>query len=191
MDFFVIILMVFGLSADALSMSLASGLWIKQLKINKALKIALFFAGFQALMPLIGSTVGLIAIDVISQIGYWISFGLWSVLGVRMIDDSLKAENNEAEKKFNPLENYTLLGQALKSSLDELAIGFTSTESELSIFTWASLIGLMTFILSFFGVLLSHKLGKIMNKKVKFVGGVLLMIIGLIVFWNHLYAQIV
>ena len=190
MDFFVIILMVFGLSADALSMSLASGLWIKQLKINKALKIALFFAVFQALMPLIGWTVGLIAIDVISQIGYWISCGLLSVLGVRMIDDSLKAENNQAEKKFNPLENYTLLGLALKSSLDELAIGFTYTESELSIFTWASLIGLMTFILSFFGVLLSHQLGQIMKKKVKFVGGVLLMIIGIIVFWNHLYAQI-
>ena len=101
-----------------------------------------------------------------------------------------RQKNNEAEKKFNPLENYTLLGLALKSSLDELAIGFTSTGSELSIFTWASLIGLMTFILSFFGVLLSHKLGKIMKKKVKFVGGVLLMIIGIIVFWNHLYAQI-
>ena len=191
MDFFAIILLVFGLSADALSLSLTSGLCIKHININKALKIALFFATFQALMPLIGWKVGVIAIDVISQLGYWISCSLLSFLGMRMIDDSLKAENNEVGQRFNPLENYTLFGLALKSSLDELALGLASTESELSIFTWASLIGLMTFILSFFGVLLSHKLGQIMKKKVQFVGGVLLMIIGITVFWNYLYAQIV
>lgn len=191
MDFFVIILLVFGLSADAFSLSLTSGLCLKHININKALKIALFFATFQALMPLIGWQVGLIAIDVISQFGYWISFGLLSFLGIRMIDDSLKRENNEVAHRFNPLENYTLFGLALKSSIDELALGLASTGSELSIFTWASLIGLMTFILSFFGVLLSHKLGQIMKKKVQFVRGVLLMSIGITVFWNYLYAQIV
>ena len=190
MESFVIILMLLGLSADALAMSLTSGLFIKHIKINKALKIALFFACFQALMPLLGWTLGLTIINLISQIGYWLSCVLLSILGIKMIDDSLKTDE-ENQKQFNPLENYTLLGLALNSSLDELALGFASSWGEISIFFLASLLGLITFILSFFGVLFSHKLGTIINKKVKFVGGVLLILIGIQVFWEHLYAQIV
>ena len=191
MELFLIILTVFGLSADAFAISLTSGLFIKHIKINKALKIALFFACFQTFMPLIGWKVGITVIELIYKIGYWISFGLLSILGIRMIDDSLKAENDEVEKAINPLENYTLLGLALNSSIDELALGFTSRLSEVSIFTLASSLGLITFILSFFGVLVSHKIGKIINKKVKLVGGVLLLIISIEIFWNHLFAQIV
>ncbi|MDJ0690849.1 MAG: manganese efflux pump [Xenococcaceae cyanobacterium MO_188.B32] len=191
MELFLIILTVFGLSADAFAISLTSGLFIKHIKINKALKIALFFACFQTFMPLIGWKVGMTVIELIYKIGYWISFGLLSILGIRMIDDSLKAENDEVEKAINPLENYTLLGLALNSSIDELALGFTSRLSEVSIFTLASSLGLITFILSFFGVLVSHKIGKIINKKVKLVGGLLLLIISIEIFWNHLFAQIV
>ncbi len=190
MEFLGIILVVFGLSSDALAISLTSGLCIKHIKISKAVKIALFFAGFQALMPLIGRTMGLTVIELISQIGYWLCFVLLSILGTRMIDDSLKPEDDDHETRINPLENYTLLGLALKSSIDELALGFASTGSELSILTWASLMGLMTFILSFFGVLLSHQLAKIMKKKVKFVGGLILIIMGITVFGNYLYAQV-
>ena len=186
-----IILIVFGLSADALAMSLTSGLFIKHIKINKALKIALFFAFFQAFMPLIGWILGVTISDLISQIGYWISFGLLSILGIRMIDDSLKSDDDENELKFNPLENYTLLALALNSSLDELALGFASSWVKISIFTLATLIGLITFIFSFLGVLISHKFGKIINKKVKFIGGLLLLIIGVKIFYEHLYAQII
>ncbi len=191
MELFLIFLTAFGLSADALAMSLTSGLFIKHIKINKAIKIALFFACFQALMPLIGWKIELTVIDLISKIGYWISFGLLSVLGVRMIDDSLKTENNETQKKINPLENYTLLGLALNSSLDELALGFTSSLSDFSIFALASSIGLVTFILSFFGVLLSHKLGKIIRKRIKLIGGIFLLIISITIFWEHLFEQII
>ena len=186
MELFLIILAVLGLSADALAMSLTSGLLIKHLKINKALKIALFFACFQAIMPLIGWSVGLSIINLITKIGYWISFALLSILGIRMIDDALKSEDDENEKKFNPLETYTLIGLALNSSIDELALGFASSLSEISIFKLATLLGLITFILCFLGVLLSHKFGKIINKKVKFVGGCLLIVIGITIFFEQL-----
>lgn len=191
MELFLIILTAFGLSTDALAMSLTSGLLIRHIKINKAIKIALFFAFFQMLMPLIGWKVGLSVIDLIFKIGYWISFSLLSILGIKMIDDALKPENNTAEKAINPLENYTLLGLALNSSLDELALGFASSSSGISIFTLAGFVGLITFILSFVGVLLSHKVGRIANKKVKFISGILLLIISITIFWNHLFQQIV
>ena len=179
------------MSIDALAMSLTSGLFIRHIKINKAIKIALFFACFQMLMPLIGWKVGLSVRDLIYEIGYWISFGLLSIFGIKMIDDALKADNSEVVKAINPLENYTLLGLALNSSLDELAVGFASSSSEIAIFTLASLVGLITFILSFVGVLLSHKVGRITNKKVKLFSGILLLIISITIFWHHLFEQIV
>lgn len=191
MESLLIILIVLGLSADAFVMSLTSGLFIKHIKINKAIKIALFFACFQTLMPLIGWTVGLKVIDVVDKIGYWISFGLLSILGIRMIDRSLRTENSQDVKQINPLENYTLLGLALNSSIDELALGFAARLHEFSIFTLASLLGLMTFILSFFGVLLSHRIGKVFNEKIQLIGGVFLLFIGVTIFWDHLFEQIV
>lgn len=196
MKLLVIIFAVVLLAADAFAMSLTSGLCIKHLKVNKALKIASFFALFQALMPLIGWKVGESVIELIHNIGHWLSFGLLSILGIRMIDDALKTENDETTKKINPLENYTLLGLAFYSSLDELALGFTSSLTEkISIYTLSTLLGLITFVLSFFGVLLSHQLGhelgKIINNKVKLVGGTFLFVISIQIFWEHLFEQIV
>lgn len=196
MKLFVILFAVILLSADAFAMSLTSGLCIKQIKFNKALKIAFFFAIFQALMPLIGWKVGESVIELIDNVGHWISFGLLSVLGIRMIDDALKPENEVSRNRINPLETYTLFSLAFYSSLDELALGFTSNlTEEISILVLSSLLGLVTFFLCLFGVLLSHRLGhqlgKVINSKVKLVGGTFLFIISIQIFWEHLFEQIV
>ena len=191
MELLLIIMTVLGLSADAIAMSLTSGFFIKHIKINKALKIALFFGFFQTLMPLIGWMIGLTVIDVVNTIGSWISFVLLSILGIKMIDNALKSEQIEVVQKINPLENITLLVLAFNSSLDELALGFVVHLSELSITMLASLLGIITFVLSFLGVLLSHQLGNAISQKIQLVGGILLIIIGTRIFWEHLFEQIV
>lgn len=198
MKLFLIIFAIVFLSADAFAMSLTSGLYIKRLKLNKALKIALFFAIFQALMPLIGWKVGESVYELIYDIGHWMSFGLLSILGIRMIDDALKTENEEVKKRINPIGTYTLVSLAFYSSLDELALGFTSRlTEEISIFALSSLLGLVTFFLCLFGVLLSHKLGyelgkiKIIKNIAKLVGGTFLFVVSIGIFWEHLFEQIV
>ena len=47
-----------GLAADACAVSLSSGLVIRHIKLNKALKIALAFGIFQGVIPLIGWLTG-------------------------------------------------------------------------------------------------------------------------------------
>jgi len=50
MDIFSIIFIAFGLAMDAFAVSItSSGLTIKYLRINDALKIAIFFGSFQAI----------------------------------------------------------------------------------------------------------------------------------------------
>jgi putative Mn2+ efflux pump MntP len=122
MDLITNVWLALGLAADAFAVSLSSGLTIKHMKINKALKIALFFGGFQALMPLIGWFAGLTLQGSISSIDHWVAFGLLSFIGGKMIYEATQDEVED--KKFNPLDTYTLITLAVATSLDALAVGF-------------------------------------------------------------------
>jgi putative Mn2+ efflux pump MntP len=178
------VLMAVGLSADAFAVSLTSGLLIKRIKINKALKIALFFGGFQALMPLIGWAAGLAFRDFLSAFDHWIIFALLGFLGGKMIYESLTCEDEE--KKFNPLDSYTLLALAVATSIDALAAGLGLSVIKTSIVLAVTLIGAITFSLSFAGVFIGHKFGNLCSQKIEIVGGSILIFIGSKILFDHL-----
>ncbi|MCA1993160.1 MAG: manganese efflux pump MntP family protein [Coleofasciculus sp. S288] len=180
------VLIALGLAADAFAVSLSSGLTIKHLKINKALKIALFFGGFQALMPLIGWVAGLSFRDWITPVDHWIAFGLLSFIGARMIYESIQEE--DCEKKFNPLDTYTLLTLAVATSLDALAVGIGFSLLKTSIAAPVTAIGFITFFLSFVGVFIGHKCGNLFQNKIEMLGGFILIIIGSKILMEHLMA---
>ena len=54
-----IILTAIALAMDALAVSITKGMTLKNLTKGIAIKIALFFGGFQAAMPLIGWLLGI------------------------------------------------------------------------------------------------------------------------------------
>ena len=110
MELINISLMGIGLAADACAVSLSSGLVIRHIKLNKALKIALAFGIFQGIMPLIGWSTGLSFREFLIQVNHWIAFSLLIIIGVKMIYETLQPET---ETKFNPLDNYTLIGLAI------------------------------------------------------------------------------
>ena len=70
MNFVEVIFVAFGLAMDAFAVSVASGVTIKNLKVNHALKIAIFFGGFQALMPVVGWFSGLSLRNFISGVDH-------------------------------------------------------------------------------------------------------------------------
>jgi len=76
-----ILFIAFGLAMDAFAVSVTSGITIKNLKLNNALRIAFFFGVFQAIMPVIGWSAGCSMRDFISGIDHWIAFGLLSIIG--------------------------------------------------------------------------------------------------------------
>jgi putative Mn2+ efflux pump MntP len=173
-----------GLAADAFAVSLSSGLTIRNMKINKALKIAMFFGGFQALMPLIGWIAGLSFRGWISSFDHWVAFALLSFIGGRMIYESTQEE--DSEKKFNPLDSYTLLTLAVATSLDALAVGIGFSVLKTSILAAVTVIGLITFFLSFIGVFLGHKFGDVFQNKIEMFGGFVLIVIGCKILFEHL-----
>ncbi len=165
-----------GLAADAFAVSLSSGFLMQRIKFNKALKIALFFGIFQAVMPLIGWLTGLSFREFMTSVAHWIAFILLLGIGGKMIYEAYN--NVEEDDKFNPLETYTLLALSLATSIDALAAGLGLSLLKTSILFPCTMIGLITFFLSFFGVFLGHKFGSIFNKKIEVLGGGTLIFIG-------------
>ncbi|MBM4330104.1 MAG: manganese efflux pump [Deltaproteobacteria bacterium] len=184
MGFFTVALIGFGLAMDCFAVAVTSGIAIKQLKINHALKIALFFGGFQALMPVIGWLAGVGLRDFISDIDHWIAFGLLSAIGLKMIYESRRLPTEKNDK--NPLDFYVLSMLSLATSIDALAVGVSFAFLKIPLIASVILIGVITFILSYIGVFVGNRVGHFFENKIELVGGLLLIGIGLKILIEHL-----
>lgn len=170
------LLLALGLAADAFAVSVASGLKIKYIKVSKALKIAIFFGGFQALMPLVGWLAGISLRTLLAAISHWVAFGILCILGGKMIYESCQDEPEN--QNFNPLHTSTLLVLAIGTSIDALAVGLGFALLKDSIFNVVAAIGFITFWLTFFGVFIGNKFGDLFQNKVEILGGLILIGIG-------------
>lgn len=184
MDIIAIIFIALGLAMDAFAVSVTSGLIIKNLHIKNALKIALFFGAFQAIMPIIGWLAGLSVRDLIAGFDHWIAFGLLCFIGSRMIYESIKPEQNKTP--IDPLNIYVLLLLSIATSIDALAVGLSFAFIDISIATPVIIIGLVTFILSYIGVSIGARVGHFFEKKMEIAGGLILIGIGAKILIEHL-----
>ena len=184
MDFLTITLIALSLAMDCFAVSITSGITIKQLRINHALQIAIFFGSFQALMPVIGWAAGMGLRELISGIDHWIAFALLSTIGLKMIYEANKLAWER--KKMNPLNVYVLSMLSIATSIDALAVGVSFAFLKVSVLTSIIIIGTITFILSFFGVFVGNRTGHFFEKKMELAGGLILIGIGIKILMEHL-----
>ena len=184
MGLIAIIIMAVGLAMDAFAVSIVSGSAYKQLKVKHALRMAVFFGGFQAFMPLIGSLAGLSVKEYIANYDHWVAFGLLSAVGGKMIYESFKIKS--AGEKFNPSNIFVLLVLSVATSIDALAIGITISLLRVSIVMAVVIIGVVTFVLSYVGVFVGKKFGHFFENKIKAAGGLVLIALGAKILIEHL-----
>jgi putative Mn2+ efflux pump MntP len=149
------------------------------------LRLAVFFGGFQAFMPVIGYLAGLSVKEYIQNYDHWIAFGILSAVGGKMIYESLKIES--VEKNKDPSNIYVLLALSVATSIDALAIGLTLSLITNSIIIAVIIIGLITFILSYIGVLIGKRFGHFFENKIEALGGLILIGLGLKILYEHLF----
>ena len=169
---------------DAFAVSIASGTTYKQLNVRHTLRLAFFFGGFQAFMPLIGALAGLSVKGYIAGCDHWIAFIILTAVGGKMIYESFKI--TQAEKDNNPADILVLLALSVATSIDALAIGITLSLVTASIFAAVTVIGLVTFVLSYAGVMIGKKFGHIFEGKIEAVGGLVLIAIGVKILLEHM-----
>ena len=181
-----LLLIAVGLSMDAFAVSLCKGLCMKKLRYGDTTIIALFFGGFQMAMPMIGWVLGKQFERWITPIDHWIAFALLTYIGGKMIWESFHGGENEACATTERLNYRELIGLAVATSIDALAVGITFAFLNTPILPAASEIGIITFALSFVGVLLGHRFGTRYRSRAEIAGGVTLILIGLKILLEHL-----
>lgn len=188
MGYIEIFLTGIGLAMDAFAVSICKGIKMPKLKKINLIIIAIFFGGFQMLMPLIGYILGKQFVEYISSIDHWIAFGLLAFIGIKMIIEAIK-ERNECccEKSEEKLDLKELFVLAIATSIDALAVGITfSLYPNINIVLSIAIIGIVTFVICALGVALGHlciKVGAKLGEKFKFAaelaGGIMLLLIGI------------
>lgn len=184
MHLFTIIVVAIGLAIDAFVVSIVSSSAYKQMHIKHVLRMAIFFGGFQAFMPLIGFMAGLSVKGYIECCDHWIAFGLLSAVGGKMIYESFKIKS--IEEKFDPSNIFVLFMLSVATSIDALAIGITLSLVTNSIITAVIIIGLVTFVLSYLGVCIGKKFGHFFENEIEAFGGLVLIGLGIKILIEHL-----
>ncbi len=186
MGLFELFLIGIGLSMDAFAVAVCKGLCMTKINKKYAVIIALFFGGFQFLMPVIGWLLGTQFESYIVSFDHWIAFALLAFIGGKMIYEAVSDDEDEACSVDKKLDLKELMLLAVATSIDALAVGITFAFLKVSILPAAGLIGVVTFTLSLAGVVIGNRFGNRYKKKAEICGGVILILIGLKILLEHL-----
>ena len=182
MGFAELFLLAVGLSMDAFAVSVCKGLATKKLKLKHAVICGIWFGGFQGVMPFIGYVLGTSFASYITNIAPWIAFVLLSIIGANMIKESLCKDD---EKASESLDFKTMFLMAVATSIDALAAGVTFSFTQVDIWQTIAIIGVTTFVFSVLGLKIGNLFGCRYKKNAEFVGGAILIIIGLKILIEH------
>lgn len=178
-------LIAVGLSMDAFAVSICKGLATKKVSIKQMATAGIWFGGFQALMPLIGYLLGSAFSNAINAYDHWIAFILLAIIGGNMIKEALDSEE-ESDDADDSFAVKTMFIMAIATSIDALAVGVTFAFLKVNIIAAISFIGVITFLFSFGGVKVGNFFGHKYEKKAEFLGGLILILIGLKILLEHL-----
>ncbi|MBQ2420536.1 MAG: manganese efflux pump [Clostridia bacterium] len=179
-----VIILAVGLAMDAFAVSVCKGLAMKKATFKNALICGIWFGGFQGLMPFIGYLLGASFAEYINVISSWIAFALLCLIGGNMIREALSKDEETASAD---LDIKTMLVMAIATSIDALAVGIAFACEKINILAVSDIvntligvgiIGIITCIISCFGVKIGNLFGSKFKSKAEFCGGLILIFIG-------------
>lgn len=177
-----------GLSMDAFAVSVCKGLGMRKLNKKQALIIGLYFGGFQVLMPFVGWLLGSQFQKYITSIDHWIAFILLGFIGGKMMIEAVREWNEEevVDVMDAPIDHKNMLVLAVATSIDALTVGITFAFLGTPIVEAITIIGITTMVISIAGVVVGNFFGSRYKSKAEFIGGLILVLLGLKILLEHL-----
>lgn len=179
MNILKMILIGYGLSADAFAASI-----VASLESNKSLKTTFMcstiFGLFQGIMPLLGYLLSMNFSRYISAVDHYIAFILLTVIGLNMIKERNK-EEIESNYDFK-----TILILGIATSIDAFAVGTTIGVMGLPVLLSCSMIAVITFVMCLIASFIGIFIGNHHAASSKLIGGIILIIIGIHTLIEHL-----
>lgn len=183
-------LLAVSLAIDCFTVSITSGIILHCIRWGIFLKMAFLFGLFQAAMPFLGWLGASRFNHLIETYDHWIAFALLAFLGIRMIREHFK---DEEERSFDSTRMKVILTLAVATSIDALAVGisfaFTGFRTLSSLLYPLTAIGIASFVISLAGSLIGVFFGKRFNLRVEIFGGLVLIGIGVKILFEHLLAN--
>ncbi|WP_437882821.1 manganese efflux pump MntP [Pseudomonas sp. LRF_L74] len=180
-----LLFLAMAMSTDAFAAAIGKGSSLHKPKLTEALRTGLIFGVIEAITPVIGWGIGNVASRFVQNWDHWIAFTLLIILGLHMIYNGVKHDDEEEEKP-NQHSFLVLAVTAFATSIDALAVGVGLAFVDVNIFVAALAIGLATMTMVTIGVMLGRVLGTMVGKRAEIIGGIVLMLVGVTILYEHL-----
>ena len=171
---------------DAFAVAITTGVILKDVSFRQTFRLSWHFGLFQAMMPVLGWSAGLSIRTYIEQYDHWVAFGLLAYVGVSMIRGAF-GNDEDASVARDPTRGMSLVMLSVATSIDALAVGFSLSILDVSIWTPALVIGLVAGIFTIAGLQIGKRIGSLTRLRhvVEAVGGIVLIIIGIKILHEH------
>jgi putative Mn2+ efflux pump MntP len=181
-----ILLLAVGLAMDATAVAAARGLAAPRIERRHVLLVALFFGGFQALMPLLGWLLGSRIGPLVQAWDHWIAFVLLGGIGAKMLWEA-RGGGDEVEGAAGDLFALrVMLVLAIATSIDAFAVGVTLPMLGAPLALSLATIGVTTAVLSVIGLFLGRRFGAMLGRGLDAFGGLVLIGLGAKILVEHL-----
>jgi putative Mn2+ efflux pump MntP len=189
MTIIALIFLALAMSTDAFAAALGKGAAMQKPSFVQALRIGLLFGCIEAITPVIGWLIGSFASKWVADWDHWVAFVLLLGLGGHMVWAGLHGDEDEDGQDPAGQNVFTLALTAVATSIDAMAVGVGLAFINVNIVHAALAIGLATTVMVTIGVLLGRLLGAAIGKKAEVIGGVILVLVGATILYQHLSAD--
>jgi putative Mn2+ efflux pump MntP len=187
LSFASILLLAVGLAMDATAVAAARGLAVPRVRLRHVVLVALFFGGFQALMPFLGWLVGVRLGALVRAWDHWLIFALLAGLGGKMLWEARVDTPADREPDGgDPFGLWVMLVLAIATSIDALAVGATLPMLGAPLARSLVTIGVTTAVLSAGGLYAGRRFGALLGRRLDALGGLVLIGLGVKILVEHL-----
>ncbi len=183
MNYLSIIIIAIGLASDSFAVAICNGTIIRNRILFYSILISVVFSFSQVLMPFLGYLLGNAFSKYLINVDHWIAFILLLLIGGNMLFDN---SSNQNELHY-VLSIGNLFFLSMATSIDAFAVGVTFSFFHLSFLIVLLIIGIVTFIMSFFGAYIGYIFGKKYEKTSKILGGLILIFMAFRLLFQHLF----
>ncbi len=182
-----ILLIAVAMSTDAFAAAVGKGAAMRDPRLPEALRAGLIFGTIEGLTPVVGWALGSAASRYVTAWDHWIAFALLAALGAHMIHAGFQQDRGDDDGGAPRRHGFwSLATTGLATSIDAMAVGVGLAFLDAEIAVVALAIGLTTLAMVTLGIMLGRTLGRMAGKRAEVGGGVLLILIGLAILYEHL-----
>jgi putative Mn2+ efflux pump MntP len=184
-NYIILLGIALGLAMDAFSVAIGVSIALGGTSKRQTFRLAWHFGLFQALMPVVGWAAGTSVRPWIEGWDHWLAFILLSVVGGRMIFESVRSSSGESIRT-DPTRGWSLVVLSIATSIDALAVGLSFAALGVQVWFPAAVIGVTAGVMTLLGTFGGRALGSRFGSRMAVVGGFVLIAIGVWVLFEHL-----